>query len=391
MYDNAIYLDYNATTPIDRRVRDCMMPYLFGAFGNPSSNHAFGREAAAAVEHARQHVARLINAQPDEIFFTGSATESINWALKGLTHSRQAADQTIVATTAEHKAVLEVCHQLEEQMTVTYTPVSRQGNIDLRDLLRRATARRTLLVSVMLANNEIGTIYPIREAADIAHRSGALFFTDATQAVGKIPVDVRAANVDLMAFSAHKLYGPKGVGALFIRGGRSKIQLRPLIAGGGQEQGLRGGTHNVAGIVGFGEACRIARDEMPVEAARVAGLRNLLEDRLRSLGNVSVNGDLQHRLPNTTNLCFHGVAATRLIQEMGDVAVSVRSACSSQTGTPSHVLKAIGLCDHCASSSIRFSLGRFTTEEEIDLAARRVTEVVQRLRTQPSQQQCLHR
>ncbi len=373
MYESPIYLDYNATTPIDRRVRDCMMPYIFGAFGNPASNHIFGREAAAAVEQARHHVARLVNAQPSEIFFTGSATESINLALKGLTHSRQTGGQTIVATMAEHKAVLEVCRQLEEQLNVTYVPVNRPGNIDLRELARRVPLRRTLLVSLMAANNEIGTLYPIREAAEIAHRSGALFFTDATQAVGKIPVDVRADNVDLMAFSAHKLYGPKGVGALFVCGGRSKIALRPLIAGGGQEQGLRGGTLNVAGIVGFGEACRIAKEVMHDEAARLSRLRNLLEERLLPLSNVSVNGDVRRRLPNTTNLCFHGVDATNLIREIGDVAVSTRSACSSQSGTPSHVLKAIGLCDRCACASIRFSLGRFTTEEEIEETARRIT------------------
>ena len=380
MYDSPIYLDYNATTPIDRRVRDCMMPYLFGAFGNPASNHTFGREAANAVEQARHHVARLVNAQPSEIFFTGSATESINLAMKGLAHSRQAVGQTIVASTAEHKAVLEVCRQLEEQMTVAYVPVTRPGNIDLHELSRRAPMRRTLLVSLMAANNEIGTIYPIREAAEIAHRSGALFFTDATQAVGKIAVDVRAESVDLMAFSAHKLYGPKGVGALFVRGGRSKIALHPLIAGGGQEQGLRGGTLNVAGIVGFGEACRIAQEVMYDEAARLSRLRKLLEERLRSFSNVSVNGDSQYRLPNTTNLCFHGVEATSLIREIGDVAVSTRSACSSQAGDPSHVLKAIGLCDRCVCSSIRFSLGRFTTEDEIDETARRITAALPRLR-----------
>ena len=381
MYDENIYLDYNATTPIDIRVRQCMMPFLTHAFGNPSSgHHSLGQRAADAVEQARYHVATLVNAQPHEILFTSCATESVNTAIKGLAHSRQTAGKTIVTTGAEHAAVLATCRQVEDQRPITFLPVTRTGNLDLRDVVYRVPRGRTLLVSLMWANNEIGTIHPIREAAEIAHRAGALFFTDATQAVGKIPVDVRASKVDLMALSAHKLYGPKGVGALFVRGGPSAIELQPLLAGGGHEQGLRGGTLNVAGIVGFGEACRIAKTEMHEEGARIARLRDLLEQRLRSLPNVVVNGDVQSRLPNTTNLRFLGVDAATLIGEMDNIAVSTGSACSSQSGSPSHVLKAIGLCDSCALSSIRFSLGRLTTEQEIDTTLQKVAAAVSKLR-----------
>lgn len=379
--ENAIYLDYNATTPIDRRVRQCMMPFLSHAFGNPSSgNHSFGRETADAVELARYHVAQLVHASPNEIFFTSCATESINLAVKGLAYSGQAAGKTIVTTAAEHEAVLATCRQLEDRLQVTFLSVTRSGSIDLLGVTYRVPRGRTLLVSLMWANNEIGTIYPIREAAEIAHRSGALFFTDATQAVGKIPVNVRASGVDLMAFSAHKLYGPKGVGALFVRGGRSEIKLQPLLAGGRQEQGLRGGTLNVPGIVGFGEACRIAKMEMSEEASRTSRLRGLLEERLRSLPNVIINGDGQSRLPNTSNLRFLGVDAPTLIREMGNVAVSTGSACSSQSGSPSHVLKAIGMCDSCTCSSIRFSLGRFTTEQEVNVTVQKVATAVPKLR-----------
>ena len=379
--DNPIYLDYNATTPIDRRVLECMMPFLTDAFGNPSSgNHSFGRAAAEAVELARHHVAELVQANPNEIFFTSCATESISLALKGLAYSGPAVGKTIVTTVAEHKAVLETCQQLERHLQVTYLPVTRSCSIDLRDLSHRMSTGRTLLVSLMWANNEIGTIYPIREAAGIAHRAGALFFTDATQAVGKIPVNVRTSEVDLMAFSAHKLYGPKGVGALFVRGGDTAIKLEPLIAGGGQEQGLRGGTLNVAGIVGFGEACRIAKMEMSDEASRMFRLRTQLEERLRLLPNVIINGDGKPRLPNTTSLRFLGIDAPTLIRETGIVAVSTGAACSSQTNSPSHVLKAIGLCNSCAGSAIRFSLGRFTTEQQINAAIQKVATTVPRLR-----------
>lgn len=381
VYDDSIYLDYNATTPVDPRVRERMMPFLSDVFGNPSSSHhSFGRKAADAVEQARHHVAELVHASPHEICFTSCATESINQALKGLAYSRQAVGKTIITIAAEHKAVLATCRQLEDHVRAVYLPVTRSCGIDLNELSRRVPSAQTLLVSVMWANNETGTVYPVREAADIAHRAGALFFTDATQAVGKIPVDVRESGVDLMAFSAHKLYGPKGVGALFVRGGPSAITLQPLLSGGGQEQGLRGGTLNVAGIVGFGEACRIAKTEMNEEASRVSRLRHLLEEHLRSLPNVIVNGDRQHRLPNTSSLRFLGVEAPNLIREMGSVAVSTGSACASQTGSPSHVLKAIGLCDACDRASVRFSLGRFTTEQEIATTIRRVTAAVQRLR-----------
>jgi cysteine desulfurase len=378
-----IYLDYAATTPIDPRVRAAMEPYLGPAFGNPASrDHRFGWDAAEAVEEARSHVADLIGATSAEITFTSCATESINLALTGLAAARPGPTGHLVATVVEHEAVLETCRRLEGtwKLCVAYVPVDATGAIDLDILRHRIRPGETLLVCVMLANNELGTIYPIREAAALAHEAGALFFCDATQAAGKIPIDVRADGIDLLAFSAHKLYGPKGSGALYVRAGAPRIELHPLIVGGSQERGVRSGTLNVPGIVGFGEACRIAAAEMAEEEPRIRGLRDRLEHRVReALPAPGVNGLVADRLAHITNLCFPGVDARTLIRDMDDIAVSTRSACSSGATTPSHVLKALGLSDDLAYSSLRVSVGRFTTEDEIDRAAAKVESSVTKL------------
>ena len=378
-----VYLDYNATTPIDRRVRECMIPYLFGVFGNPSStSHCYGRDAATAVGEARRHVAALINADSSEIVFTSCATEAVNLALKGVASRQRPAGKTVMTSAVEHPAVLAVCEQLEASGFVSERlPVSSAGQIDMRRFARRAATVRPLIVALMLANSETGTVFPVCEAAKIAHSAGAVMLSDATQAVGKIPVDVRQLGVDLLAFSAHKLYGPKGVGALFVRGGSNPIELEPLLVGGGQEGGLRSGTHNVAGIVGFGEACRIAREEMAAEALRVGPLRDSLEQRVvQSLANVSVNGSAEQRLPNTTNLCFHDIDAEMLLSSMPGVAASTKSACCSGPCELSHVLLAMGRSADEARSSVRLSLGRFTTQADIDTAIGQIATAVRALR-----------
>ncbi len=373
------YLDANATTRCDPRVFERVNAFLFDVFGNPASrDHAFGWDAAEAVEEARCQVAEFTNARTNEIAFTSGATEAINIALKGLRK------RDIVTCSAEHAAVSETCAQIAKSkgINVTYLSVDRRGQIDLGQC--KSTIEKCLpgLVCLMLANNETGTIHPIQQIAAIAHDAGALFFSDLTQAAAKIPIDVRAMGIDLAAFSAHKMYGPKGVGALFIRGGEPRIELEPLIVGGGQERGLRGGTLNVPGIVGFGEACRIARLEMKEESERVAKLRDRLEQTLLAkIPGLRINGDLTHRLPNTSNIGFPGVEARTLIRDMHDIAVSTRSACSSGGyHGPSHVLKAMGLTDEQAYSCIRFSLGRFTTEEDIDYTIGKVIASVAKLR-----------
>lgn len=378
-----IYLDYAATTPIDPRVREKMEPYLGADFGNPGSrDHRFGWDAAKAVEEARFHVAELIGATSAEIIFTSCATESINLAIKGLAIGHEDDKNHLVTTTVEHEAVLETCHQLaaNSNVGIDYVPVDSAGRVDLDALGKHLRPGKTSLVCLMYANNELGTIYPIRQAAAHAHAAGALFFCDATQAVGKLPIDVRADGIDLLAFSAHKLCGPKGVGALYVRAGEPKISLQPLIAGGGQERGLRSGTLNVAGLVGLGEACRIAAAEMRADVIRVQGLRNRFEDNiLAALPTAVINGRAAERLPSITNICFPKVDARTLIRDMHDVAVSTRSACSSDAATPSHVLKALGLSDDLAYSSLRISVGRFTTEAEIDEATSKLLRSVTKL------------
>ena len=379
-----VYLDYSATTPLDPRVFEKMRPWHTTAFGNPGSrDHRFGWDAAAAVEEARYHVAALINAVPSEIVFTSCATESINLALKGWAFRRGKTRRVIVTTTVEHEAVLESCRWLEAggHVQATYLTVDAAGRLELRDVERAVYASRAGLVSVMSANNEIGTCYDVAGLAAVAHAAGALFFSDATQAAGKIPLDVRAVEFDLLAFSAHKLCGPQGVGALFVRRGTAEASLTPLLSGGGQERGWRSGTLNVAGIVGFGEACRIAAAEMASEAQQLCRLRDQLESGILSaLPGVTVNGGQVERLPHITNLCFHGIGARTLIRQMHDIAVATRSACATAHTGPSHVLKAIGLSDDDAYSSLRFSLGRFTTAEEIAYAVDKVVTTTIRLR-----------
>ncbi len=375
-----IYLDHNATTPLDPRVAERMQPFLADAFGNPASrDHAFGWDAAEAVEEARSQVAELVGARPSEIIFTSGATESISFALKGL-----AARFTAVVTSAtEHEAVLEVCRQLQRTQSVaaTYLGVDRCGQADIQQLRHVLGESPPSLAAFAVANAETGTILPVGELARVARECGALFFSDLAQAVGRIPVDVHELGIDLAAFSAHKMHGPKGVGALFIRGGEPMIELEPLIVGGGQERGMRGGTLNVPGIVGFGEACRIARLEWANEAERVGRLRDRLESELLAkLPGIQINGDRDCRLPNTSNMTCAGVDARSLIRDMHDIAVSTRSACSSGQSGPSHVLKAMGLSDEQAYASIRFSLGRFTTDDEVEYACGRLIASVIKLR-----------
>lgn len=377
-----VYLDCHATTPVDPRVLQAMLPYFSEKFGNPASHtHAYGWEAERAVERARRQVAELIGADPQEIVFTSGATESDNLALKGVAEAYADRGDHIITVATEHKAVLESCKRLEKLgRRVTYLPVQPDGRLDL-DQLRRAITPRTILISVMWAHNEIGVIQPIREIGRIAREHGVLLHTDAAQAAGKIPVNVAEDAVDLMSLSAHKMYGPKGVGALYVRAGNPRVQLTPQIDGGRHERGLRSGTLNVAGIVGFGEACAIARREMAQEAARLATLRDrLLRRLLDALDEVYVNGSLEHRLPNNLNVSFAHVDSQALMLSMKDVAVSSSSACASAAAKPNYVLRALGVSEALARGSIRFGLGRFNTEEEIDYAAERVIESVRRLR-----------
>ncbi len=377
-----IYLDNHATTPVDPRVLEAMLPYFTEKFGNASSrNHAYGWEAEQAVERARGQIAELIGASPREIIFTSGATESDNLAIKGVAEMYAERGDHIITVTTEHKAVLDACKHLEKQgRRISYLPVRRDGLIEL-DELRRAITDRTILISVMYANNEIGVIQPIRQIGQIAREHGVLFHTDATQALGKVPVNVEEDCIDLMSLSAHKMYGPKGVGALYVRHKNPRVQLAAQIDGGGHERGMRSGTLNVPGIVGFGEACAICAREMPEEAQRLARLRDRLKDRLLAeLDEVYVNGSLEHRLPNNLNVSFAYVEGESLMMAMPDVALSSGSACTSATLEPSYVLKALGVSDDLAHTSIRFGLGRFNTAEEVDYVAERVIESVRRLR-----------
>ena len=384
-----IYVDHNATTQIDPRVLAKMQAFLGAAYGNASSrDHAFGWDAAEAVEEARFQVADLMGAQPGEIVFTSGATEASNWAIKGFTQSRKNSLPAIVTCVTEHPAVLETCRQVKKCLGIKtdYLPVNKAAKLNLGLSHEVVKAAGKGLLALSMANNEIGTIHPVGRLAEMAHQSGGLVFIDLAQAVGKIPVDVRAERIDLGALSAHKLYGPKGVGALFIRSGEPAIELEPQIVGGGQEGGLRGGTLNVPGIVGFGEACRIAKLEMMEDNARIGKLRDKLESTLLAqLPDIWINGHRENRLSNTSNIGFRGVDARTLIRDMHDIAVSTKSACSSGDPSPSHVLKAIGLTDDEAYSCIRFSLGRFTTEEEINYTIEKVIASVRKLRRNSAQ------
>ncbi|MGO9210044.1 MAG: IscS subfamily cysteine desulfurase [Terriglobales bacterium] len=376
-----IYLDNHATTPLDPRVVDEMLPYFKEKFGNAASrSHQFGWEAEAAVEKAREQVARLIGASAKEIVFTSGATESDNLAIKGVAEAHRDKGDHIVTCATEHKAVLDSCKHLEKEgYRVTYLPVGKDGLIDLDDL-KRALDDKTILVSIMFANNEIGVLQPIAEIGAICHERGILFHTDAVQAIGKVPVNVEQQNIDLASITAHKLYGPKGVGALYVRRKNPRVELAPMIDGGGHERGMRSGTLNVPGIVGLGKACELCREEMAAEPVRLWMLRDRLKAKIfAGLDDVYVNGSMEHRLPGNLNLSFANVEAEPLLMGINDVAVSTGSACSSAAIEPSHVLKALGAGD-LTHGSIRFGIGRFNTQAEIDYVAARAVETVKRLR-----------
>ncbi len=377
-----VYMDNHATTRVDPRVLDAMLPYFTQKYGNAASrNHEFGWQAEEAVENARGQVARLINASPKEIVFTSGATESDNLAVKGVAEFHRAKGNHIITQATEHKAVLDVCKRLESNdCQVTYLPVARDGRIDLENL-RRAITPKTILISIMYANNEIGVLQPVAEIGKIAKKAGVLFHTDAVQAIGKIPVDVERDGIDLLSISAHKLYGPKGVGALYVRRKNPRAQLAAMIDGGGHERGLRSGTLNVPGIVGLGKACEICAREMAEESARLAALRDKLKGAILSrLEGTTINGSMEHRLPNNLNLSFACVEGDALLMGINDVAISSGSACTTATLEPSHVLSALGVSEELAHSSIRFGLGRFNTAEDVDYVADRVVETVKRLR-----------
>jgi cysteine desulfurase len=376
-----IYLDNHATTPLDPRVLEAMLPFFTSRFGNAASNsHSFGWEAAAAVEKARRQIAASIGALPQEIVFTSGATESDNLALKGVAEGCVDRGNHIITAVTEHKAVLDSCKHLERiGCRVTYLPVGSGGLIDLNQL-KDAFTDRTILVSIMAANNETGVLQPIEEIGRLCREHGVLFHSDAVQALGKLPLDVNRANLDLASLTAHKLYGPKGCGALYVRQ-NAAARLVPLIDGGGHENGLRSGTLNVPGIVGFGRTCEIAQQEMPEESCRIAGLRNRLRDRLvAGLDQVTINGSMEHRLPGNLNMSFLEVDGETLLTGLNDVALSSGSACSSGKTHASYVLKALGLSDEAAGSAIRFGIGRFNTEAEIDYVAGRIIELVKNLR-----------
>ena len=376
-----LYFDNNATTPMDPRVLEAMLPYFTEKFGNSASrNHAFGWAAEEGVDYAREQVAQLIGANEKEIIFTSGATEGDNLGIKGVFEMYQDKGNHIITCVTEHKAVLDTCKHLEKLgAQVTYLPVKEDGLLDLA-LLEAAMTPQTILVCIMYGNNEIGVIQPVKEIAAIAHKHGALFMTDATQTVGKIPVNVDADGIDLMAFTAHKMYGPKGVGALYVRRKNPRVKVTAQLDGGGHERGMRSGTLNVAGIVGFGKACEICRLEMDKDAKRLSALRDKLQSGLTVLEESYVNGNVANRLPHTANISFKYVEGEGLMMAMKDLAVSSGSACTSASLEPSYVLKSLGLSDDLAHSSIRFGLGRFTTDEEVDFAIAQTKHAVNHLR-----------
>lgn len=377
-----IYLDNQATTRTDPRVVEAMLPYFTEVYGNAASrNHSFGWVAEEAVEKARTQIAKLIGATAKEIIFTSGATESNNLAIKGVAEMYRERGNHIITQVTEHKAVLDTCKRLEKSgYQVTYLPVKADGLIDLEDL-KRAMTDKTILVSIMIANNEIGVVQPVEEIGKLCHERGVIFHTDGVQAVGKIPVDVNAMHIDALSLSGHKLYGPKGVGALYVRRRNPRVQISEQINGGGHERGMRSGTLNVPGIVGLGKACELSMEEMESESRRLSALRDRLKQRLESkLDYVHVNGSMEHRLPHNLNMSFVYVEGESLLMGINDVAVSSGSACTSATLEPSYVLKALGLGDDVAHSSIRFGLGRFNTEAEVDYVADKIIDVVQKLR-----------
>ena len=377
-----IYMDNHATTPLDPRVLEAMLPYFTEKFGNAASrNHSFGWSAEEAVEKARQQVASLINATAKEIIWTSGATESDNLMIKGVAEMYREKGNHIITEAIEHKAVLDTCKNLEKHgFEVSYLPVHKDGRVDPEDV-RKAIRPTTILITVMYANNEIGAVNPIAEIGKVAKEHGIFFAVDGVQAVGKIPVDVQKDNIDLLAISAHKIYGPKGVGALYVRRRNPRVQLSAIIDGGGHERGMRSGTLNVPGIVGLGKACEICQQEMPQESKRLLGLRERLRKGLEAkLDEVYINGSMEYRLPNNLNMSFAYVEGESLLMGINDVAVSSGSACTSATLEPSYVLKALGVGEDLAHTSIRFGLGRFTTEEEVDYVTDKMVQVVTKLR-----------
>ncbi|MGB6876453.1 MAG: IscS subfamily cysteine desulfurase [Candidatus Acidiferrales bacterium] len=377
-----IYFDNHATTQVDPRVIDAMLPYFNEKFGNAASrNHAFGWVAEEGVEEGRAQVAQLINATPKEIVITSGATESDNLAIKGVAAMYREKGNHIITQVTEHKAVLDTCKRLEKEgYEVTYLPVEKDGRINLDDL-RRAITPKTILITIMYANNEIGVVQPIAEIGKIAKEKGIFFHVDGVQAIGKIPVDVQKDGIDLLSISAHKLYGPKGVGALYVRRKNPRVQLTAIIDGGGHERGMRSGTLNVPGIVGMGKACDLCRQEMVEESARLSGLRDRLKNGIMGkLDETYINGSMEHRLPHNINISFAYVEGESLLMGINDIAVSSGSACTSATLEPSYVLKALGVGEDLAHTSIRFGVGRFNTVEEVDYVTSRVVETVERLR-----------
>lgn len=378
-----IFLDNHSTTPMDPRVLDTMLPYFCEKFGNAASrNHPFGWEAEEAVERARQQIAQLIHADAKELVFTSGATESDNLALKGVLEMYKEKGDHIITSATEHRAVLDTAKSLESKKGVkaTYLPVDKYGMVNPDDV-RNAITDKTVLISIMMANNEIGTINPIKEIGKIAKEKGILFHCDATQGVGKIPVNVQEMGIDLMAFSAHKIYGPKGVGALYVRKKAPRVRLVPIIDGGGHERGMRSGTLPVPLIVGFGKACELCEQEMPAESVKLAGLRDRLQDGImKHLDEVYLNGHPTQRLPHNLNISFAYVEGESLLMGVKEIALSSGSACTSATLEPSYVLRALGVGSDLAHSSIRFGLGRFNTAEEVDYTAKRIIEIVTKLR-----------
>lgn len=377
-----VYLDHNATTPCDPRVVEAMIPYFTQNFGNAASrNHPFGWKAEEAVDYAREQVAKLIGAEPKEIIFTSGATEGDNLAIKGVAEMYASKGNHIITCNIEHKAVLDTCKHLEKEgCEVTYLNVKPNGLIDLAEL-EAAIKPTTILIAIMYANNEIGTINPMKEISAIARKHGVLLFSDATQAVGKVPVDVNKDGIDLMAFTAHKMYGPKGVGALYVRRKNPRVKVTAQLDGGGHERGMRSGTLNVPGIVGFGKACELCMNEMQQDAERLGKLRDKLENALLSIEEAHLNGDKEHRLPHVSNISFKYVEGEGLLMGFNkNIALSSGSACTSASLEPSYVLKALGLGDDLAHSSLRFGLGRFTTEEQIDYTIEQVRNTVLKLR-----------
>jgi cysteine desulfurase len=377
-----VYLDNNATTPCDPRVVDAMIPYFTEHFGNAASrNHPFGWAAEEAVDYAREQVAKLIGADPKEIIFTSGATEGDNLAIKGVFEMYASKGNHIITANTEHKAVLDTCKHLEKMgAEVTYLDVKEDGLIDLAEL-EAAIKPTTILIAIMYANNEIGVIQPVKEIGALAKKNGVLFFSDAVQAVGKIPVDVNKDGIDIMAFTAHKMYGPKGIGALYVRRKNPRVKVTAQMDGGGHERGMRSGTLNVAGIVGFGKAAELARLEMAQDAERLSVLRDKLETALMQIEEAYINGNPNHRLPHVTNISFKYVEGEGLLMGFNkNIALSSGSACTSASLEPSYVLKALGLGDDLAHSSLRFGLGRFTTEDQIDYTIEQVSTTVLKLR-----------